>query len=84
MTVNPTHVKMEQRVQILVRVSAVFVPMAIRESSAAAVSYSVQVAHVRMEGHAANTHREDLNVSVSQNLLVQPANITAKTQVSLE
>jgi len=70
MTVNPTHVKMEEHVQILVWVSAVFVPMAIQESSAAAVSYSVQVALVRMEGHAVNITKEDSNASVNQNSLV--------------
>lgn len=83
MTVNPTHVKMEERAQILVQVSAVYVPMAIQESSAAAVSHSVQVTHVRMEEHAKNIHREDSNASVSQNLLVPPANMPAKTQVFL-
>lgn len=67
---NPTPVKMVERVQISVWISAVFVPMAIRESSAAAVSYSVQVARVRMEGHAVNIPKEDSNASVNQNLLV--------------
>lgn len=68
-TVNPTHVRMEEHVQMLVWVSAVLVPMAIQESSAAAVSHSVQVAHVRMEGLAMNIPREGSSASVNQNLL---------------
>lgn len=67
---NPIHVKMKEHVQILVWVSAVCVPMAIQESSAIAVSCSVQVARVRMEGHAVNVPKEDSNASVNQNSLV--------------
>lgn len=69
MTVNPTHVRMEGHAQMLVWVSAALVPMAIQESSAAAASPSVQVAHVRMEGLAVSIPREGLSASVNQNSL---------------
>lgn len=81
---NPAPVRMEERVQMLVWVSAAPVPVAIQESSAAAVSRSVPVAHVRMEGLAVNSPREGSSASVNQSLLASPANIPAKTQVSLE
>lgn len=81
MTVNPTLAKMEEHAQILVQATAVIAPMVIQENPAAAVLYSVLATHVKMEEHVMNILKEDLNAFVSQNLLVEPANIPKETQV---